>query len=179
MKLAHEFRRLSSEQLNFKNNPTEWSILQCMEHLNLYGAFYLPEMEKQILASKNRQEEMVFKSGIIGNYFAGLMLVKNGKMTKMKTPKDKIPSNSGLSITTLDKFLKQQELLKSLLNQARTIDLTRAKSAISLTKYITLRLGDTFRFYVYHVDRHILQAKRVENESLQYFREYSLKPESN
>ena len=165
IKLVNEFKKLSIERLNHKNSPAEWSVLQCIEHLNLYGTFYLPEIEQQILSSKKESAKMIFKSGIIGNYFAGLMLVKNGKITKMKSPKNKVPPNSELSITTLDKFLKQQERLKSLLSQARTINLTKSRSAISLSKHITLRLGDTFRFYVYHIDRHILQAERAGNKS--------------
>jgi hypothetical protein len=163
IKSVVEFKNLRPEQLNYKNSSMEWSALQCIEHLNLYGDFYLPEIEKQILHTRNLSGKLIFKSGFIGNYFAELMLANKGKLKKMKSPKDKIPSASELSITTLDRFLKQQERLKTLLEQAKTIDLTRAKSAISLSKLIKLRLGDTFRFYVYHVDRHIQQAHRALN----------------
>lgn len=156
-----KFKELPVNQLNFKKSSNEWSILECIEHLNLYGDFYLPEIEKQILANKNNAETTIFKSGIIGNYFAGLMKVKKGEIKKMKSPKDKNPLNTELTITTLDRFLKQQELLKSLLHQAKTIDLSKVKTAISLTTILKLKLGDTFRFYVYHIERHILQAERV------------------
>jgi hypothetical protein len=67
-----------------------------------------------------------------------------------------------LSITTLDRFLKQQELLKALLQQALEADITKIKTAISLSKFIKLRLGDTFRFYVYHIERHIAQAEKIK-----------------
>lgn len=156
-----KFKELPLDQLNFKKSSNEWSILECIEHLNLYGDFYLPEIEKQILANKNKTEPSIFKSGIIGNYFAGLMKVKNGEIKKMKTPKDKNPLNTELTITTLDRFLKQQELLKSLLYRAKTIDLGKVKTAISLTNIVKLKLGDTFRFYVYHIERHIIQAERA------------------
>ncbi len=156
-----EFKQLPVDQLNFKKSPHEWSVLECIEHLNLYGDFYLPEIEKQIIANKNIKEATVFNSGIIGNYFAGLMKAKNGEIKKMKSPKDKNPLNSELTITTLDRFLKQQELLKSLLHLGEKIDLAKVKTAISLTNMLQLRLGDTFRFYVYHVERHILQAERA------------------
>ena len=89
------------------------------------------------------------------------MKVKDGKISKIKTPADKNPLGSQLSITTIDRFLKQQEMLKSLLNQARTSDLTGTRVPISLTKLVRLRLGDTFRFFVYHIERHILQAEKV------------------
>jgi hypothetical protein len=129
--------------------------------LNLYGNFYLPEIEQQILAQKNITQSTVFRSGLIGNYFANLMQVKDGKVKKMKSPKDKNPCNSVLATTTLDRFLKQQERLITLLVQAQNIDLTKTKTAISLTPLIRLRLGDTFRFLIYHIERHVLQAERV------------------
>jgi len=161
-----KFKDLSVNQLNFKKSPDEWSILECIEHLNLYGDFYLPEIEKQILANKNINEATIFKSGIIGNYFAGLMKVKNGEIKKMKTPKDKNPLNAELTPTTLHRFLRQQELLKILLQRAKTIDLGKIKTAISLTSILKLKLGDTFRFYVYHIERHIIQAERQHNNSI-------------
>lgn len=161
---VRKFKTLSPEQLNFKKNPQTWSILECIEHLNLYGDYYLPEIEKQILANKGINADTVFNPGLIGNYFANLMLVKNDRVKKMKSPKDKNPANSALSITTLDRFLKQQELLKSLLIQSRRVNLNKVKTAISLTTMIKLKLGDTFRFFIYHIDRHIQQAERARQK---------------
>ena len=154
------FEALSIGQLQFKNGD-RWSILECLEHLNLYGDFYLVEIEKQILTNPRRNTSTKFKSGILGNYFANLMEVKEGKMTKMKSPKDKNPSNKDLSIKTINRFLKQQEQLVNLLNQCRSIDLTRTKAAISLTNLVKLRLGDTLRFFCYHIERHVVQAERA------------------
>lgn len=158
---AKKFKTLTPEQLNYKKGPESWSILECIEHLNLYGDFYLPEIQQQILKAGKVSPDSVFKSGWLGNYFANSMKVKNGKVNKMKTFKDKNPLNSQLTVTTIDRFLKQQQLLASLLTQARTINLTATKTAISISKLIKLRLGDTFRFVVYHIERHLQQAERV------------------
>lgn len=160
-----EFKNLSVEELNYKENPTKWSILECIEHLNLYGDFYLPEIERRMLSQATSPGQGVFRSGWIGNYFARLMQVNNGKIKKMKSPRDKNPANSALSVTTLDRFLKQQERLKTLLEQARKVDLTRTRCSISISPLIKLRLGDTFRFFTYHIDRHVIQARKVR-ESL-------------
>jgi hypothetical protein len=157
---AKKFKCLPENDLNFKKEKNDWSILECLEHLNLYGMFYLPEIEKQLSKSNNRNDNTTFKSGIIGNYFANLMKVDKG-IKKMKTPKDKNPANSNLSVTTIDRFLEQSEKLKSLLLQSKKANLTKVKTAISLTKLIRLRLGDTLRFIVYHNERHIIQAQRT------------------
>lgn len=158
---AKQFKQLSDSELNFKANPEKWSVLECLEHLNRYGDFYLPEIEKALESAKRKRDTSIYKSGLIGNWFANLMKVNNGKMTKMKTPPDKNPAGSKLTVVTIDRFLKQQEMLKSLLDQARHADLTNTKVPISLTKFIRLRLGDTFRFFINHIERHIFQAEKV------------------
>lgn len=158
---AKKFKNLSTEQLNYRSAPGKWSILECIEHLNRYGDFYLPEIEQRILAQQNKTYSLVFKSGILGNYFANLMRPDQGQIKKMGTPKDKNPLHANLSVTVIDRFIKQQERMISLLRMARVVDLTRTKTAISLTKLLKLRLGDTFRFVIYHVERHILQAQNV------------------
>jgi hypothetical protein len=159
-----QFETYNIKQLRFKEEG-RWSILECLEHLNLYGDFYLVEIEKQILENQHRHASK-FKSGLLGNYFANLMEVKNGKIKKMKAPKDKNPVNVALSVTTISRFLKQQDQLATLLNQCRSLDLTKIKCAISLTKLIKLRLGDTLRFYTYHIERHVVQAEAVAEKSL-------------
>ena len=153
------FKELDAKQLNFKKSKEQWSILECIEHLNLYGDFYLPEIQKRLLESNDSSTAEIFKAGIIGNYFANLMKGSNGKIKKMKAPQDKNPANSALTITALDRFLKQQELLKALLNKRRSVNLNKIKISISISKMVKLKLGDTFRFYVYHIDRHIIQAE--------------------
>lgn len=158
---AKQFKEFTPAQLNYKKSPETWSILECIEHLNLYGDFYLPEIQKQVLKAEKVSTSSTVKSGWLGNYFANLMKVKNGEVKKMQSPKDKNPINSQLSVTTIDRFLKQQHLLASLLTQSKTINLTKTKTAISLSNLIKLRIGDTFRFLVYHIDRHIQQAERV------------------
>ena len=161
--IAMQFRSLSNEQLNYRSAPEKWSILECIEHLNLYGDFYLPEIEKSILGQKDCFAP-VFKSGLLGNYFANLMKVTNGKLKKMPAPKDKNPLNRELTVTSIDRFLKQQERMTALLKLARNVDLTKTKTAISLSKFIRLRLGDTFRFVVYHIERHVLQAEKIKQQ---------------
>lgn len=157
---VQQLRALDTQTLNYKERADQWSALECIEHLNLYGDYYLPEIEKRILAQKPVTTASIFKSGVLGNYFANMMQAA-AKPGKMKSPSDKNPVNSLLTMTTLDRFIKQQERLKALLIQARQTDLTKTKTSISISKLIKLRLGDTFRFLIYHIDRHVKQAQRA------------------
>lgn len=154
------FKTLSSEQLNFKASPDSWSILECIEHLNLYGDFYLPEIKKSIKKSNHKANE-TFKTGLLGDYFAKSLLPKE-KLNTMKTFKDKNPNGSKLNKKVLDKFILQQEETLRLLNSSNTVSLNKTKTGISLTRWITLKLGDTFRVVIYHNQRHIVQAENVQ-----------------
>lgn len=159
LRQVQSLKKLSLDELNFKPDTENWSVLECIEHLNRYGNFYIPEIRKRI-AQSNYKTSPVFKHGWLGNYFVQSMLPKE-KLNKMKTFKSMNPNNSKLDSAILDTFILQQEALLDLLNQARNTDLTRVKTAISITRWIKLKLGDTFRVVIYHNLRHIIQARNV------------------
>jgi len=48
-----------------------------------------------------------------------------------------------------------------LLDSSRAINLNTTKTAVSISKWIKLKLGDTFRVVIYHNDRHIAQANKL------------------
>ena len=160
---SEKFSQLSEKELNFKINKNKWSILECLEHLNRYGDFYLPEIKNSIQTSRKSKEDE-FKSGLLGNYFAKSMLPKE-KLNKMKTFKSMNPIGSNLDKSVLDKFINQQKTLLELLEQTKTVSLTKTKTGISISKWIKLRLGDTFRVVIYHNLRHLIQAEKVMKEA--------------
>jgi len=81
----------------------------------------------------------------------------------MKTPKEMNPIGSTLSKETLNKFISDQHDMISLLENAVKVNINKTKTSISISKLIKLKLGDTFRFVIYHNERHILQALRALN----------------
>jgi hypothetical protein len=161
---AKQFREKPEEELNYKINQESWSVLECLEHLNLYGRFYLPEIKKSISAFplQRGKQETVFKSGWLGNYFANSMLPKE-KLNKMKTFKNMDPSllSSKLDKKVIDEFIDQQTEILRLLEESRKVSLNKTRTAISISKLIKLKLGDTFRFVIYHNQRHMVQALRL------------------
>ncbi len=158
---ANLLLQLKTNQLNWKASENEWSILECIEHLNRYGDFYIPEITQRIAAAEQKGESLIFKSGLLGNYFAESMLPKE-KLNKINTFKSMNPLGSNLDKSTLEKFIAQQKQMLDLLQKARKIDLNKIKTSISISKLIKLKLGDTFRVVIYHNQRHIVQAKRVQ-----------------
>lgn len=159
------FTSLSIDELNRRNSPNSWSILECLEHLNRYGDFYLPEIDTRLNKAQVSNNEL-FNSGWLGNYFALSMLPgENGKLNKMKTFKSMNPIHSQLGPEVITKFLDQQKQLLQLLTRAQKVDLKRVKTSISISKWIKLRLGDTLRVVVYHNQRHMKQAGKVLSDA--------------
>lgn len=157
---TEQLKKLSVEQLNWKANPESWSILECLEHLNLYGDFYIPEIKEKIATTKYPKTQPIFKSGLLGNYFSNSMLPKE-KLNKMGTFKDMNPVGSALSPAVVDRFITQQMQTLTLLDEAREVDLNKTKTGITISSWIKLKLGDTFRVVIYHNQRHIIQAQKA------------------
>lgn len=157
---AENLRQHDLPYLSWKNDPKSWSILECLEHLNLYGDFYLPEIEYAIKNSSSNSE-LDFKSGFLGNYFAKSMLPKE-KLNKMNTFKDKNPLNCKLDVRVLDRFIQQQLHLLELLNAAQKVSLNKVKIKTTLSRFLKLKLGDMFQFLIYHNIRHFQQIERLE-----------------
>ncbi len=160
MNQVEKLRNCDAHTLTWKENATSWSILECLEHLNLYGDFYLPQIEDKIKNSSTKNE-LDFKSGLLGNYFAKSMLPKE-KPSKMKTFKDKNPLNAKLDTTVIDRFVNQQIKLLDVLNKSRNVSLNKVKISTSISTLISLKLGDTFQFFINHIIRHLNQIDRIQ-----------------
>ncbi|CAD0225488.1 DinB family protein [Chryseobacterium sp. JV274] len=159
LQYAQILTQKTEEELNFRPSTDNWSTLECLEHLNRYGDFYIPEISRNI-SSAGKSPQSYFRPGILGNYFAKSMIPKE-KMNKMKTFKTMNPIHSQINKGVIDTFIKQQEKLLELLEDARQTDLEKVKTNISISKLIKLKLGDTFRFVIYHNARHIRQIQKI------------------
>ncbi|WP_410221756.1 DinB family protein [Pedobacter sp.] len=157
---VEKLKATNLKALTWKQHAASWSILECLEHLNLYGDFYLPEIENKIKISKTRSEPE-FKSGFLGSYFAKSMLPKES-LNKMKTFKDKNPLNANLDKKVIDQFIQQQVKLLDLLTQSRNVSLNKVKIQTSISSLIKLKLGDAFLFFINHIIRHLSQVDRIQ-----------------
>jgi hypothetical protein len=164
--IINQLESLRNEDLNtltWRENPISWNILECIEHINRYGDFYLPEIASKIKIS-NTNADTVFKSGWLGSYFAKSMAPKD-KLNKMATFKDKNPLNAQLNQTVIDTCINQQMELLDLLQQSRFISLNKVKINVSISKFIKLKLGDTFQFFINHIRRHLVQIENTKAKS--------------
>lgn len=156
---AENLQQAKPELLSRQPGPGSWSALECLEHLNLYADFYIPQIARSIQQS-NTRPEAEFNSGWLGNYFAESMMPKQ-QLNRMKTFANKNPLNAPLDKEVITRFIAGQHQLLQLLEQAGQVSLNKVKISTSIASFIRIRLGDTLRFVIYHNQRHLLQAQRA------------------
>lgn len=156
---------IEEEALSQSPAPGKWSAVQCIEHLNSYNRYYLPQIEKALLngAYKNLPAQTTYKPGWIGSYFTKLMKPGvNGELaSKMQAPKDHRPAAHLNAKKVMTEFIEGEEKLLSYLERAEELNIAKLRVPISIAKFIKLKLGDTFRFLIAHQQRHMLQAMKA------------------
>ncbi|MHA4844052.1 DinB family protein [Flavitalea antarctica] len=152
------------ELLTTQPAPGKWSIAQILEHLNAYGRFYIPEIRKA-LDKSDVKPDPVYNSGWLGNLFTNSMKPTADKRVKNKTKAMKAysPTNELDSKTVIDEFLQQQQDILSLLELAGSKNIGKIRIPTSLTRFISMQLGDTFRFVIAHNQRHFIQCANTIN----------------
>lgn len=142
--------------------PGKWSVAQVLEHLNIYARYYITAIEEKLHLNQSGPNQN-FTPGWLGNYFTNLMKPTEEKniKSKMKSPANAVPSAQPDALAMLNEFINHQHHLLNLLQIARTANLDYNRIPISLTKLIKLKLGDTFRFFIAHEQRHFLQIENT------------------
>lgn len=157
------------EQLRNATSPDTtadagWTAAQHLFHLNFYASFYTAAMEACLDQAKSSPKES-FRSGWLGNYFTEIIGPAEGDApvkVKMKSPANAVPpANDTLDAAAeLETFLAFQNRLLYLLQRAQQVNLGAHRVPTSLSNFIRLKLGDTFRFVIAHQERHFQHMER-------------------
>jgi hypothetical protein len=159
---AEGLKAKSHDVLQWQPAPGKWSVAQVLEHLNIYSRYYLTAIEGKLHLNQSGTNTY-FSPTWLGNYFTRLMQpADNGTVKKkMKAPKNALPARQPNATAMLEEYIHHQHQLLNLLQIAKTANLDYIKIPTSLSKFIRLKLGDTFRFFVAHEQRHFLQLQNV------------------
>ncbi|ADY52592.1 hypothetical protein Pedsa_2040 [Pseudopedobacter saltans DSM 12145] len=151
-----DIRNLENEKLRWKAEQ-EWSIAECLEHLNTYSMYYLPLLEDKIKQFKTSDIlDDFFLRGFVGQFFVKMM----GNTKKYKAAKRHVPAGKQNPEITVTDFVRYQKQLLECLRFAKHLNLSECRIPISINRIIKLRLGDIFEFLIAHTERHTQQIKR-------------------
>ncbi len=157
------YQNLSAQELLKTPSNGGWCIAQCLEHLNRYGDYYIPNIKSALVSIADIPDNTILNSSWFGNYFVNTMDPKTGTK-KYKAFKAYIPDDIEDPHEVVAKFIRQQEDLLISVRKAFVLDVNAAKIPVSISKWIRLSVGDTFRFLIAHDERHFQQAERCRKD---------------
>lgn len=160
--VVERFVPLTSEQLNWKPAPNEWSVGQCLDHIITTDEQYIPIFEQaaQGTLPSNVWQQIPGMPFLFGSWLYKIVHPE----TAQPSPSPSIfrPSNSEIEPDVYDRFQAHQEQIISLMraNQDQPIDKLIISSPVAV--WFVYSLGDAFRIAVAHQYLHLLQAERVK-----------------
>lgn len=165
--VEREFAHLSDEQLRWKPAPGRWSVVECLQHLNLAERYYIRNIQHKVdklgLVQTNPTDQTI-ESDWIGKLFS--YAVDPQANVKIPAPGLVRPRHADdlHPASVLAQFLELQTLLRDLLGKAVYLDWNRDRLATLFGNWLTIRVGDALRMLVAHTERHLNQAMRVKRE---------------
>lgn len=165
--VEREFAPLTDAQLRWKPAPDRWSIVECLQHLNLAERFYIRNIQHKVdkigLVQTNPTDQTI-ESDWIGK--AMLWAIDPKMNVKLPAPGMLRPRPAADLDPTdvISQFLDLQTLLRTLLDKAVYLDWNGDKVMTMYGNWLKIRLGDAFRMLVSHTERHLKQAMRVKAE---------------
>lgn len=154
-----ELKKLPVEKLNQRPALGGWSLLECLEHLNWYSAYYNSALEKALSGAKSIDPDPQIRLSWIGKKSIEMITPRNTK--KHKTIKKMNPQGVLLQATVIDEFLKNQQQLLQLLEKAKSTELGKKTVPVEFFKLLKMNTGETLLFMVLHQQRHFLQLQRI------------------
>ncbi len=152
------------QELNWKASASSWSAFECIQHLNLYAAYYLPALEQAINKARSNPQENI-KLHFMGR--KSIEAVSLDTYKAQKTLKRMNPLSSQLSKDCVKAFLMHQEQLCKLIEQSAAMDINQKLVPIEFLKFFKLSIAETLIFTIEHQRRHLLQAEKACSNAVQ------------
>ncbi|ADB37791.1 DinB family protein [Spirosoma linguale] len=165
--VEREFTTLSDEQLRWKPAPDKWSIIECLQHLNLAERFYIRNLQHKVDKLGFIQSvptDQTLESDLVGKALRYIV----DPQSKLKFPAPgMIRPRTAAELQPADvigQFLDLQTLLLGMLDKAVFLDWNQEKLMTIFGNWLKIKLGDAVRMLVAHTERHLNQAMRVKAE---------------
>ncbi len=156
---------LSPEQLTRRPDPGQWSIAECLVHLNLTA-----KSIQQIIGSaieRGKADKIVgqgpFKAGGVGRLL--IWIAEPPPKFKIKAPSKILPPASiGDPSLVIAEFLRFQDEWARLVREADSLDLNKIKVKMGFPGLPPMRLAATIPWMMAHQRRHLVQAEGVRQK---------------
>jgi hypothetical protein len=152
---------LTPEQLNWKRQPGEWSIGQCLEHLCISSDVYLPPVSDSLAGQRaGKVEEITI--GWFGRWFIRSNIEPSSPIKRRRAPKKIVPA-ARVEASILSRFLESNRALRELVRRAADYDVNRIRFRNPFIPVIRFTVGTGLEILPKHQRRHLMQAESVRN----------------
>lgn len=157
---------LNSKQFNWRDEPGQWSVGECFEHLTLFTRAYQTKVRVAIDDGKRRglYGGGPFRYGWFESYFLRVtepppkFRVKAPKVFRPMPPQAERVLDAG---ATLVSYRESNRAMRALVAEANGLDLRRIKAASPATDLIKWSLGIILAIVPAHDRRHLWQARQM------------------
>jgi len=156
-----EFGDLSSEDLNKKPSPDQWSIAQNIDHLIVINESYYPILKQ--LHEGTFQLPFMGKLGFYVKWMGNMILkyVEPARRKKTKTQSIWEPATSAIDADIVQRFVTHQDQLKKHIQSCSSFVDAGVVIYSPASKAILYTLEQAFNIIVTHEKRHLNQAREV------------------
>ena len=156
---------MTSEQLNWSPGREQWSLSQCLAHLNATNRKMIEAIDESI--RRGRQANIVsdgpFAYGFLSRMFHRMM--EPPVKRKFRAPAAFVAAPGGNWEQIQADWKATHERVEALIQQANGLDLVRIKTTSPASRWIKYPLGIAFWIQAAHDKRHLWQARRVANDA--------------
>jgi hypothetical protein len=155
---------LTEEQLTLRADSAQWSIAECLVHLNLSSETFLSEINKACIEARQRQlhGDGPFRKDLRGSVLRWFMMPP--VRIKVRTSSILEPSMIWPVEKALPRFLELQAGLQKLIEEADGLDLNRIMIASSISRLVRYNLFACFEIVIAHQLRHLWQIEHIKSQ---------------
>ena len=155
------FGGLDARQLNWRPDPSRWSVAQCFEHLVTINGLMFRAAEAALDGSQPRT---LWQRLPLLPRLTGRMMIRSlspNASRKLTSPPQAKPSASEIPADIVQCFVQQNRDAAASVQALDQGRLARTIMASPFLKVITYSVMDAWRLMVAHERRHFEQARRV------------------
>lgn len=154
---------LTHQQFNWRPTSEEWSVAQCLSHLNVAGFLILRRVEEAIEEARDQgpRSEGPFEYSLVGRSFVRLM--EPSSWMRVSSPSSFVPAPEHSREVVIPRFLELQDDLVASVEAANGLDLRRIKVRSPVSRLLRFSLGIWFAAVEAHERRHMEQAQRIRS----------------
>lgn len=158
--VEQKMETLSESQIQWKPAPNQWSVLECLTHLNMVSQYYANQLKFKLEHThKNENPPLDFQMSFNGKVMLGFVDPKSAR--KIPAPSMFKPKPYHLDTpNVLKRYYTILQDLEEAIQKSNQLD-WNIKLQSPFTSWLKFRVGDVLIFTLAHQQRHINQALRV------------------